>query len=292
MSYGVILEENMTANQMKYLLALLNQPEGKQNQSNVAKIYGVNKSTVSRAVAEAVSQGILADASVPYQLTGYGKQYRKEFEYRLDRISDWLRSQGVETEKAREDSFCILGTCSEETIALLKRKGEIIRIHNNVEKLEKDVIISGAEIRKYIEEGEYPVPFVFFRSRLPKGLMGGRDLQGHEISMANQAFYHPAVLYILKAESYLCLRIRNITKKSQVNHREVEGKLKAMKYNSAGKEKAVMLNDEKVYIPIEDMQFFYIPEEHILQGYINVTMSSTVGELSMPESQARLVVYI
>lgn len=282
----------MTANQMKYLLALLNQPKGKENQSNVAKIYGVNKSTVSRTIAEAVNHGILVDASIPYKLTGYGKHFVKEFEYRLNRISDWLRSQGVEPEKAREDSFRIMENCSEETINLLKKKGELAKIYCNIERIEKNTSFSGKEISKYIEKGEYHVSFVFFRSVRPGKETGSGKAQGNDISMANQAFYHPAVLYISKAESYLCLRIRNVIQKSQVNHKEVEGRLKTMKYYSKEKEKIVILNDEKVYIPVEEMQFFYIPEEHILKGYMNVTMSCTLDDLSMPASEAKLVVYI
>lgn len=282
----------MTANQMKYLLALIYQPAGRQNQSDVAKIFGVNKSTVSRAVLEAVKQGLLSDTGTAYELTGYGKEYIQTYEYRLNRISEWLCSQGVGREKAREDSFAILGNCSAETLAVLQEKGKIASIYQNLNRLENKQEIEGKVIARYIEEGEYPVGFVFYRKETGFEIQGENHIDPVHASMANEAFYHPAVLRISRAGNHICLRTRSMMQKSGKNHQVMDGRLKTMKYRVDKKEKIVMLNDETVYIPLEVMRFVYFREEQILQGYMSFSMSCTVGDIHMPESTAILMVSI
>lgn len=275
----------MTANQMKYLLALIHQPGKKRNQSDVARIFGVNKSTVSRALVEAVKQGILSDGENGYELTGYGKDYVRDYEDCLNSISTWLLSMGADPEDVRNDSYAFMESCSERTLRILQNRGNISKIYQGMRPLENGAAFSGAEITAFIEPGEYHVPFVFYRSGKEEALIP-------RASMANEAFYHPATLVISRTGSYICLRIRNVVQRSKVNGEELDGKLKTMKYGSGEKEKTVMLNDEKVYIPIEVMQFYYIKQDNILRGYMEFKMSCTVGDIHMPESAAVLMVYL
>lgn len=275
----------MTSNQMKYLLALLHQPGKRQNQSNVARIFGVNKSTVSRALVEAVNQGILTEGENGYELTGYGRDYVQTYERCLDSISDWLVSQGADPEDARNDSYALLESCSERTLEILQNRGKIAKIYQGMQHFENSTSFSGVQIAGFIEPGEYRVPFVFYR-------IDKEEMLAPKASMANEAFYHPATLAISHTGSYICLRMKNIIQRSRVNGEELEGKLKTMKYMSGEREKTVMLNDEKVYIPIEVMQFYYIRQDNLLRGYMEFKMSCTVGNTHMPESTAVLMVYV
>lgn len=282
----------MTANQMKWILAFLHQPKGEQNQSKVARIFGVNKSNVSRAINEAVNQGLLTYSDASYELTGYGEEYIKAYEYRLDRISEWLKRQGVDSDSARNDSFTLMEVCSEKTLKLLQDKGSMAKIYNNLEKVKNSTKFQGEEILKYIDEGEYQLPFTFYKISGEGAVSGHENIEMQSVSMANAAFCHPAVLSVSKAGGDICLRIKSMIQKSKANSQKIEGRLKTIKYQMNKKEKIAMLNDEKVYIPIEAMNFLFIKEDNILKGYMKLTMSCTVGEAHMPESAAVLVVNI
>lgn len=280
----------MTSNQIKCIIALIHQPRGAQNQSRVARVLGINKSTVNRAVSEAISQGVIKESEDGYELTGYGIEYITNYEHKIERISGWLRSQGVDAEKAREDSFAIIEGCSGTTLDVLQNRGNISDIHTKLKNIKGITGFSGEEIVKYMDEREYIVPFIFYHSDVsakknPKKII-------LQISMANEAFFHPAVLTVSKAGSNICIRTKRMKKKSKVMGQKMEGILKSMKYERNGREEIVVLNDEKVYIPLEVMQFLYSKESDMLQGYMELKMTCSVGEEHMPESKAVLIVSI
>lgn len=275
----------MSANQLKYLLTFLHQSEKGQNQAAIAKLFGVNKSTISRALLEAAKQGILADTKSGYQLTGYGKEYIQHCERNLEYICNWLISEGADLESAREDCYVILENCSETTLEIIGNKGKIAKIYKGLECIKNSAVFSGKEIIEFMEPGEYETSFVFYQ-------IGERTASKSQPSMANDAFEHPAVLSVSASGSYICLRMKNIVQKSKISGEAMEGKLKTMKYQSGTKEKIVMLNDEKVYIPIEVMEFFYIRKDNILRGHMEFKMTCTVGNMHMPESKAVLMIYL
>lgn len=282
----------MTGNQMKYLLALLSQPAGRQNQSDIAKIYGVNKSTVSRAMVEAVHQGILTDTDKQYRLTGHGRDFIAKYQEDLEAVCLWLVNQGVAPDKARDDSFAILEGCSADTVSLLHKRGKLSGLYQRLNEQKLDGEIPADKVITCLEPGEYPISFIFYRKSDAMPIEIGSHGAGlSKRSMADQAFEHPAVLQITRSEAYICLRTRNMMQKSGQSHELLLGRLKTMKYQVDGKEQTVMLNDETVYIPLEVMRFVYISEEHLLRGFMECTMTCTVGNMHMPESTASLVLY-
>lgn len=270
----------MTANQMKYLVTLMEQEEKKRSLSAIAKLYGVNKSSVSRALSVFIKHGILDENN---NLTPYGQAYLAQYKYRYDRIVQWLGRNGIDEDNARKDAFELLEVCSEETIQLFVGGGEFCKACSYFGKQGHKQIIEGSNLIHYVREGEYKVPFVFHKDK--------RRSPEH-ISMANNAFHHPGKLIIRKNGSHLCLKMKSIKKSSVVKTIKLEGKLKTMKYEKDGGTYEVMINNESAFIPIDALKFIYIKEDNILQGFVRLTMSATVANFHMPESTAILTVYL
>lgn len=280
----------MTGNQMKYLLAFVRQPNQQQNQTNIAKIFGVNKSTIHRTITEACKQGILADMGDCMKLTGYGTEFIQFYEKQQKDIIAWMIQQGISEEIALSDSFTLLEGCSPSTINLLCTRGKFASLLRTLKEKKAPISLSGKKIEAYMDKGEYPLAFVFYK--LNNSLTTHNKLcPTPKVSMANEAFEHPATLNILKSDSYICLNTKDMTQKSKLNHESLRGHLKRMNYKIGNREKTVMLDNGKVYIPLDILNFVYIKEDNLLEGYMEFTMSCTVGKIHMPESQALFMVH-
>ncbi|MSS63556.1 hypothetical protein [Velocimicrobium porci] len=270
----------MTGNQMKYLLCLIRQ-EQKKNISEVARIFGVNKSTVSRAISNGIQEGILDEE---FSLTPYGKSYVSDYKKRFDCLRYMLQCNGVGEETAKEDAYAILEVCSNETIQFFQVKGVWTKVYQELRSDNKrKIILNGEEICQYIEEGTYKIQYVFYKDRKM-----GID----QISMANEAFFHPAVLILRKNRGHVCLKLKTIRKTSPRSRIQIQGKMRTMKYEYEHQIKKVTIDDEIAYIPLEAIRFVYIPEDNILRGMIRLIMTCTAGSIHMPESAANLILFL
>ena len=263
---------------MKYLLALVRQE--RPSVTGVAHIFGVNKSTVSRALTTCAERGLL---DTDYQLTKYGRHYVSSYQKQYEQIYKWLSKRGISEESAREDTFSILESCSNETKQMLGQSGEFCRACEHFKAKGRRVTINGSNLWQYVSEGAYEVPFVFHRDKR-KGL--------EQVSMANEAFHHPLKMIVKKNNSKLCLRLRRMKQDSLIERIKLEGKLKEMSYEVDGYIREIHIDDDTAHIPLSALNFIYIEEDHILQGYVKLTMTCTVGTIHMPKSPALLTVYL
>lgn len=270
----------MTATKMKYLMTLVEQPDNKRTISNIALLYGVNKSTVSRVINEFIDSGIL---DKNYKLTIYGEKFINEYKSKYERLVMWLYKNGIDESIARNDAIEILERCSDSTIKLLGQAGEFCKACEMFKEIKERMLINGSDLCDYLSEGEYKVPFVFQKDR---------KRSPEQVSMANEAFYHPSTMVIKKNASYLCLKLKSMKQKSILNKLELTGKMKSMKYEEYGRNKEVIISEEVAYLPVSAIKFVYIKADNILQGYIRLTLSCTVGNVHMPESTAFLIVYL
>lgn len=112
-----------------------------------------------------------------------------------------------------------------------------------------------------INKGEYQVPFVFHKDkkRTPE-----------QISMANDAFYHPAILVITKDSGYLSLRTKQMEQKSLIDKVRLAGKVEKIKYEYQNHVKEAIISDTMVKLPIEALKFIYIKEDDILHRYVKL----------------------
>lgn len=268
----------MTANQMKYLLTLNRQD--KKSVTNIAKVYGVNKSTVSRALSVCIDKGLL---SKELELTKYGQEFVQHYLYRYERIAKWLGKNGIEEETAKKDAYAIMEGCSEETLKMLCQEGELYKVCEYFSEKKKRQFIDGSEFEKQISEGEYRLPFVFRKDS---------QRATEQISMANEAFHHPAKLFIKKNKSLICLKLKKMKQISFTGRLRLEGKLKAMSYENKGHYVNVSIDDDIAYIPLSAFTFVFARPDRILYGSVRLKMTCTVGNIHMPERTALLTVHL
>lgn len=113
----------MTVTQMKYFMALTEEYGDKsRNIAEVARMFNVNRSTVSRAIAPFVDEGVLNDN---FMLTEMGKIFLLNFNRKYESIKEVLESEGVMKEQAQNDALLILVECSDQTSDFISRIGKI-----------------------------------------------------------------------------------------------------------------------------------------------------------------------
>ncbi len=274
----------MKSTQMRYLLALLNQPELKQNQANIARIFGVNKSTVSRAVNEAVEQGILQQKQQYYALTQYGRKYVTDYEKKLRLVTGYLSRMGISEQTATGDAYSLMEHCSEETLTKLMEKGRVGAMYEKFSHYPNKKQIEARDLAQFFEEGSYQFPFLFYRIKRKKETF-------LNISMANDGFCHPATVVIGSCGSYVELMIKDIIKYSEILAKKMEGHLEALRYQSASVTRQALINEGKVYIPLEALHAQYVENENLLYASLPCTISCSAGKFAMPESTAWFVLY-
>lgn len=109
----------MTVTQMRYFLTLTEKTKEKnRNIAEVARMFQVNRSTVSRAIAPFVNEGVLDEK---FMLTEKGTLFLKKFDDKYNRIQGLLKAKGIQEEQAKQDALLILVECSEETSEFISR---------------------------------------------------------------------------------------------------------------------------------------------------------------------------
>ena len=271
----------MTTTQMKYLLALAAQDcEKQKNAADVARQFDVNRSTVSRALSAFIDEGILDQR---FLLTSYGKSFVLRFGHRHKKIIYWLMKNGIDEETATEDALRIMTRCSEEMIQLMEQGGELCKACSYFGEKGHKLILDGNSLYKYIPRGDYRVAFGFYK---------GRKREPQQISMADTAFHHPAVLTVSEQSSNLKMKYKKVEQKSMRSRKLMSGEVQAVKYEYENQIKAAVLKDGYANLSLEAMQFSYLQEEDILQGELKLFLSSSVGEMHMPECTAMLRLYL
>lgn len=273
-------EKRMNVEGLKYMIALAEIQRGRPSATKVAKEYGVNRSTVCRALADYVEKGFLTSN---FQFTDLGGHYIDRCLERKNSIYNALLNKGMEDEKANISATAILCACDEETADILAKS--VDKFYDSRKKRlqkEKKKSFSGEKANEYLRVGNYPASFLFLKI--------DRNNQ-EQVSMANEGFRHPATMVISTEQSYLLLRLVLVERQSRFGNKFLRGRMDGMKYELGGVIHHVKVEDNCAYIPLEAFHFLYVKEDNILQGKAELIMSASVGALNMPESKAILTIY-
>ena len=273
-------EKKLNTEGLKYMMALAEIREGRPSATKVAKEFGVNRSTVCRALADYVEQDFLTSN---FQFTQKGLHYIEICIERRDSILNALTNKGMTYEKAKNSAITILCSCDWETVDLLARS--IDKFYDSRKKRlqkEKKKSFSGSKVNEYLRVGNYTASFLFLKM----------DKHKHgQVSMANEGFRHPGTLIISTDGNYLLLRLTLVERQSRFANQFLRGRLDGMKYEKDGGIHQVKIKNNCAYIPLEAFHFLYVKEDNILQGKAELIMSCSVGALNMPESKAVLNIY-
>lgn len=134
--------------------------------SGLARTLGEEKYTVSRGLA-ALERAGLVERSDPRRprLTGPGEERARQYARRLEEVSGCLLQGGVGLAAAREDALRIVLSCSEMTLEALARAERLFRLREELGELRR---FDGGRLCARMEDGEYTLPFVLYRTRLDR----------------------------------------------------------------------------------------------------------------------------
>ena len=143
----------------------------------------------------------------------------------------------------------------------------------------------GDELCKHLSNGEYLFPFLIYKENLSNGT---------NLSMANSGFEHPCKLVVSDGKGTIVLKPLDITAKSQMNGKDMYGRVRKLMYFDGTNFVQAPDNDGCITFPADSMFFLNIGSGmgQILHGSVCLRMQCSVGTNHMPESTAIFTIMI
>ena len=252
--------------------------EGKgYNEAEIGRKMQVNRSTISRCFKKYREEGFLKEKD----FTKKGKEFLEYYKAIEKDLYQYFASIGINEAQQKQVVTGMFDTADIDTIQKLCQKEKMHLKYENIGKNDSKEItkITDQELKNYIKEGTYKVPFSIYRQ--------GKDWRS--LSMADNGFQKPAYLYFENDKKYLELTTKEM-KAMTKGGALLSGHIQTVKCRN---HKDVLydlpIKDKKIQIPLEDIEFENLSEIEIM-GQIQLFMTSSVGEKRMPESMATLVV--
>lgn len=261
--------------QLRYLIELEKLGSKRGCVVKIAENCGALHGSVSRYLKICCEEGYLNE---DYTFTEKGKNWLSGYKNLISSLEKYLKSAGLEPGKIPETIKNLIEDVDYYTLYLLVNGPEKQNEGRNFRKGNK----RGNPYERILEYGNYPVNFKFYR------VENGERLN---ISMADRGFMRPAVLRHNKRMSCLVLRIQEMSAVSRVGQQKMSGHLSSMKYDQDGIFHEVEIKDGYVRLPLDAFRFF-VKRNGGIQAVLNVTVTCSVGRIHMPESTARLVVWM
>lgn len=253
--------------------------KGYLNEAEIARKFGVNKSTVHRCIRSCVERELLTETE--YNLTKKGEKILEYYLEIYEEILDYLKRIGVEAKEREEAAENMIDSVDIKTIQTICIRERLHLQYENIDanKQETQKLLGVDELRKYLSPGTYEVDFSIYR----------QDKDSPGLSMADRGFEKPAKLYFQDDAKYLELKIREMEAYSMIEKQHLmKGYVSAIKILSKNDVlKLLDIQENTVKIPLEEI-WFELPGHGELIGEAQLIMSCSVGEMHMPESVARL----
>lgn len=261
----------MNSLQLQILLALPQLEQDDASVTHLALLLRSSKSAVSRACDELENGGLLKRKARVLLPTKRGRQKAAALAQARDGLLQLLENGGVEPETAAADSLAVLQHCSEKTAALA---GGLARRIHFIRRLQKEPGLTLRDFFAEHEEGTYPLPFALYKAT-------GRE--GHALSMANDAFYHPGQFCVGPGGATIRLRTRPVAHTSAFHQLMMQAGLKNMRYQSNGQFCGCMAEGDTVVFPAECLTLCCIPQADLLLGDVLLQVEPDVEEKHMPQ---------
>lgn len=252
--------------------------EGKgYNEAEIGRQMDVNRSTISRCFKVYREEGFLQDK----EFTKKGKEFLEYYKTIEADLYQYFASIGINKEQQKQAVTGMFDTADIDTIQKLCQKEKMHLKYESIGKNDSKEItkIAHEDLDCYIKDGIYKVSFSIYRQ--------GKDWR--TLSMADDGFEKPALLYFQKNKRYLELTVREM-KAMTKGGALLSGHIQTVKCRSS---KDILyelpIKNRKILIPLEDFEFENLSETEIM-AQTQLVMTSSVGEKRMPESVAMLVV--
>lgn len=262
--------------QLKYLQGLSRVEKKRGAQGSIAEYYNVNRSTVNRFFKNCIERGILTEA---LEFTVEGQEWLDRYVRLYENLQKYLEEIGARPEEIEETIDVMVEDIDIHMLELMinahaekksvykKKENELDQeIQNNLQKCER-----------------HPVVFRLYRMNKKPGQ--SRD------SMAMRGFEETAEIVQDKGESYLELKVKDMSAHSRVSGETMVGKLKTLKYEHDEALETVDIVNNIVRIPMEACKIHKWTGVGTM-GVVPVTVTCSVGLVHMPESTALLYFWV
>lgn len=258
--------------QLKYLQGLSRVEKKRGAQGSIAEYYNVNRSTVNRFFKNCIERGILTEA---LEFTVEGQEWLDRYVRLYENLQKYLEEIGARPEEIEETIDVMVEDIDIHMLELMinahaEKKSVYKRKENELDQ----------EIQNNLQKCErHPVVFRLYRMNKKPGQ--SRD------SMAMRGFEETAEIVQDKGESYLELKVKDMSAHSRVSGETMVGKLKTLKYEHDEVLETVDIVNNIVRIPMEACKIHKWTGVGTM-GVVPVTVTCSVGLVHMPESTALL----
>lgn len=268
---------------MKILLCFQRMSQKSCSVTNLAKVLGAEKYSVSRAMTALEKEG-LVNRSSPRQpkLTGSGESVSKKYTRRMDVVTNHLIYEGVSYQQAQRDAAFLTLYCSDETLDVIQDMEAKYKIHH-VFKNKRE--FDGSDICRHLRDGDYTFPFIIYRENLKFG---------SNISSANYGFEHPCIMTVENKKGIVKLKAQTIIRPSAKNGIRMKGKVSFLQYYDGFGFCDAGHNGDVFSFPAEYLKFLSIGNGNscVFHGSVYLKMMCSAGAEHMPESAAVFTVLI
>ncbi|MGX8850696.1 hypothetical protein [Amedibacillus sp. YH-ame10] len=268
----------LTQEKLNYLLYINQHQHTIYTMTDIAGRLGINKSTLSKVLSSFYQEGYMVEKG-KIQLSKEGLALAKTWQEEIDNITKWLlETTAITLAEAKQEALSFALHMSQHTKESLLKVNEM---HNFLYVLEDVKMIYGEMMSMHIKDGEYPFSFTLYKDQVENRL---------EISMSNEAFYHPGVLKIEEGKGFLVLHYHEIEVRSKHGKTVVKGTLEHLQYDNGLTYMDAKPWKDSFLIPIAGIEFYHSKQERILQGHLKLKMKVSVKTNEMPESIALLAI--
>lgn len=262
--------------QLKYLQGLSRVEKKRGAQGSIAEYYNVNRSTVNRFFKNCIERGILTEA---LEFTVEGQEWLDRYVRLYENLQKYLEEIGARPEEIEETIDVMVEDIDIHMLELMinahaEKKSVYKRKENELDQ----------EIQNNLQKCErHPVVFRLYRLNKKPGQ--SRD------SMAMRGFEETAEIVQDKGESYLELKVKDMSAHSRVSGETMVGKLKTLKYEHDEVLETADIVNNIVRIPMEACKIHKWTGVGTM-GVVPVTVTCSVGLVHMPESTALLYFWV
>ena len=262
--------------QLKYLQGLSRVEKKRGAQGSIAEYYNVNRSTVNRYFKNCIERGILTET---LEFTVEGQEWLGRYVKLYENLQKYLEEIGARPEEIEETIDVMVEDIDIHMLELMinahaEKKSVYKRRENDLDQ----------EIQNNLQKCErHPVVFRLYRMNKKSG--ESRD------SMAMRGFEETAEIVQNHGESYLELKLKEMTAHSRANGKVMAGRLKTLKYEHNEIFETAEIEDNRVRIPMEACRMHKWTGIGTM-GSVPITVTCNVGEMHMPESTAMLFFWV
>ena len=262
--------------QLNYLQGLSRVEKKRGAQGSIAEYYNVNRSTVNRFFKNCIERGILTEA---LEFTVEGQEWLDRYVRLYENLQKYLEEIGARPEEIEETIDVMVEDIDIHMLELMinahaEKKSVYKRKENELDQ----------EIQNNLQKCErHPVVFRLYRMNKKPGQ--SRD------SMAMRGFEETAEIVQDKGESYLELKVKDMSAHSRVSGETMVGKLKTLKYEHDEVLETADIVNNIVRIPMEACKIHKWTGVGTM-GVVPVTVTCSVGLVHMPESTALLYFWV